>query len=709
MDKDVLKVQMMKLWKETFHDSDNYISLVFDTYFFPEFVAYRECNGRLLSAMLAIPYDFVYSEGTTDIDDVYSANFCCEGSVESNTVGNDKGLSLKYNDVSEKHDYSCNKDNKREYALDSRNSTDDVSSHIDTNDVPILKGLYLCGLATVPECRGKGLMGDLIEEMNIRAKEMGYSFTCLIPASEELRKYYSGRGYFTSVYQVMEKYSFSSHLEEKYKKQYCSDYDNHPGDVNNKFMEKCESMYLNYTKQPNDILDKCTKKYHEYKYVDLGVVVRCIREYIVKKYFEVNSDYLECVIRNICDGIFGYIAEVFSVIERNCSKQIKGVVLLHSVVDWKSVLVDCLQSNCNVLIQLCGNLFLCNCDIVEIFEKCIYDYNCGLNCGKLVDVLVYKMREIVSFDHISGFACIYNNDEYSISVSHLYCDGRGSQTKLWREINDRYRASSIRLYSYFQDGYRGEVLVKEPSDPANGGRKLELYERKVEPYAMMRIVNLDQILDFVAKCSPRAKFSILMLLDGRVCDSKNECSCIRSVGKIIDRMDVCIDVLNYNEKSVKSSNTSLREKKKGEYDAGFILSEPFLSDNYVESGDIGNASNSNEDESLYGRESLGVISDNSKIAVEYRNVIIYGVDNGICEKQLVKRLYIVAPSDYINTSDISGNSLVNIENGKIYICGSIYLEDVGERLFNVIASGRHESSYDNLPQIGVHMCLLLDW
>lgn len=709
MDKDLLKVQMMKLWKETFHDSDYYISLVFDTYFFPEFVAYRESNGRLLSAMLAIPYNFVYSEGTTDIEDLLSANFCCDGLVESNTIDNDKGLSLKHNVVSEKHYYSCNKDNKREYAWNSDNSSNDILSDVDTNDVPTLKGLYLCGLATVPEYRGKGLMGDLIEEMNVRAKAMGYSFTCLIPASEGLRKYYSGRGYFTSVYHVMEKYSFSDYLVEKYKKQYCSDCDKCSDVINNKSMIKCDNMYLGCINQSNDILDKCSEKYCGFKYIDLGVIVGHIREYIVKKYFEINSDYLEYILRNIYDKIFEFVAEMFSIIERNYAKQIKGIVLLHSVVDWKSVMFDCLQSNGKVVIQLYGNSFLYNCNIKENFEKYIYDYSYDLNCDELGDVVVDKIREIISIDHISGFACIYNNDEYSISVSHLYCDGRGSQANLWREIIDRYRASSIRLYSYFQDGYSGEVFVKEPLDPTNEGRKLELYERKVKPYAMMRLVNLDQILDFVAKCSPRAKFSILMLLEGHACDSKNECSCIRDVIKIVDRMDVCIDILSNNDKYVKPCNMSLREKEKIEYDARFILSEPFLSDKYVESGDISNASNRDEDERVYGRDSRGDISDNSKIAVEYRNVIIYDVNNGICEKRLVKRLYVITSSDYINASDIFGNSLVNIENGKIYICGSTYLEDVGERLFNVMALGRFESSYENFPQIGVHMCLLLDW
>lgn len=58
MNPDSLKTEMKRLWKETFHDSDDYIDLVFDTYFDPELVAWHEAGGRLVSALLAIPYTF---------------------------------------------------------------------------------------------------------------------------------------------------------------------------------------------------------------------------------------------------------------------------------------------------------------------------------------------------------------------------------------------------------------------------------------------------------------------------------------------------------------------------------------------------------------------------------------------------------------------------------------------------------------------------
>ena len=50
-----LKYQMMKLWKDTFHDSDDYISLIFENYFDSSLVEYVQEDGKLISAMMAVP------------------------------------------------------------------------------------------------------------------------------------------------------------------------------------------------------------------------------------------------------------------------------------------------------------------------------------------------------------------------------------------------------------------------------------------------------------------------------------------------------------------------------------------------------------------------------------------------------------------------------------------------------------------------------
>lgn len=58
MDYFELKRNMMELWKNTFHDSDDYISLVFDNYYDPDFIEFHIEGEKLIAAMLAIPYEF---------------------------------------------------------------------------------------------------------------------------------------------------------------------------------------------------------------------------------------------------------------------------------------------------------------------------------------------------------------------------------------------------------------------------------------------------------------------------------------------------------------------------------------------------------------------------------------------------------------------------------------------------------------------------
>lgn len=65
-----------------------------------------------------------------------------------------------------------------------------------------LRGLYLCGLATKKEKRGSGLMTELIEETNRKAKEEGFDFSFLIPSDERNRIFYGGRGYKDAFYKL---------------------------------------------------------------------------------------------------------------------------------------------------------------------------------------------------------------------------------------------------------------------------------------------------------------------------------------------------------------------------------------------------------------------------------------------------------------------------------------------------------------------------
>ena len=124
---DSLKQDMMELWKDTFHDSDDYIRLVFDTYFNRENVHVRIEDDRLSAALLGIPYEFSMPQ-------------------------------------------SC-------------------PAH------PRLRGMYLCGLATRPEYRRRGIMSSLMLEAEQDAFQRGFDMTFLIPADSHLRDFYRRAGY----------------------------------------------------------------------------------------------------------------------------------------------------------------------------------------------------------------------------------------------------------------------------------------------------------------------------------------------------------------------------------------------------------------------------------------------------------------------------------------------------------------------------------
>lgn len=59
-----LKRRMMQLWKDTFHDSDEYVSLVFESYFDPQFAEFEEADGKIIAALIGVPYSFGNSENS---------------------------------------------------------------------------------------------------------------------------------------------------------------------------------------------------------------------------------------------------------------------------------------------------------------------------------------------------------------------------------------------------------------------------------------------------------------------------------------------------------------------------------------------------------------------------------------------------------------------------------------------------------------------
>lgn len=209
-----IKKQMIKLWKNTFHDSDEYISLVFDNYFDENLLEYEERNGVIISALLGIPYDFTSKklEHSSDANSENletlppEANIITEGSIrmaEPESTDNDAYETEKQTaylkDLSARSE--CFKSGKADNLINILNNSD-----ADNEENFKLRGLYLCGLATHPKYREGGIMSRLIEKINIRARDLNFDFTFLIPANDGLIKYYYDRNYVNAFYRIINRY-----------------------------------------------------------------------------------------------------------------------------------------------------------------------------------------------------------------------------------------------------------------------------------------------------------------------------------------------------------------------------------------------------------------------------------------------------------------------------------------------------------------------
>ncbi len=75
-------------------------------------------------------------------------------------------------------------------------------SQDEKGEIQLLKGLYLCGLATLPSYRRRGIMSQLMREAEKSAKDRGFDLTFLIPADSHLREYYEKKGYKTESFLV---------------------------------------------------------------------------------------------------------------------------------------------------------------------------------------------------------------------------------------------------------------------------------------------------------------------------------------------------------------------------------------------------------------------------------------------------------------------------------------------------------------------------
>ena len=500
MENSVLRKQMMKLWKDTFHDSYDYISLVFDTYFTPDFVAYREKNGNVISAMLAVPYTFAFSDDFVDKD-------CGDPMITY------KNRFPKYKNL--------------------------TNSDVPRSESNLVKGLYLCGLMTSPSHRGAGIMGELIEEMNLRAMRMGFAFTFLIPSSDELRRYYVKHGYFNASFRRVNRYMLDCNpttvciYNNDCEKSLLLNLENH--EIDHSLIKDTDCIYDLFVG-----LDMCKNIYsclNNHEIITLSNLCECIYEIIR----EISKDI--CVKHNISyidifKIIIERISEIFHYLEMKNNDYICGLNLRHSIKDWEAVLIDNSIDN--------GDVYICinhedlrknisetiKCDVIKsALEKySVYE--------DIKELIKYVVENIFSTVSISSFACVSRmSDENIISVPHIFSDSLDSYYRLLNYIVNRVPNSILEVYCdpNLTHGV-GKMQLKD--------YKLRYISGNLEPYGMIRPTNLSQILKFADKTPEMPDFLILRLVDSfsNVSDEGLRADNIRY--KFLERLDICSDKID---------------------------------------------------------------------------------------------------------------------------------------------------------------------
>lgn len=129
------KDSIRELWKQTFHDTDKYLDLIFNHCFYPNLCAVWIEDNELLASLVGIPYE------------------------------------LSGRLISQSYDF-------RKELLEGNKRV-----------------VYICGLTTRHDVRGRGIMSKLLDEIAYRYRNMGYQGIILIPADKKLRDFYKKRGF----------------------------------------------------------------------------------------------------------------------------------------------------------------------------------------------------------------------------------------------------------------------------------------------------------------------------------------------------------------------------------------------------------------------------------------------------------------------------------------------------------------------------------
>lgn len=342
-----LKDDMMRLWRDTFHDDERYISMIFDSYFNEDLVAYRYEDGRLISALIGIPYKF---GGKAD-------------DANDNTSG-------KY-----------------------------------------LSGLYLCGLSTVPDMRGLGVMTELIHEINDRAEKAGFAFTFLIPASDGLVEYYADRGYISSSFMVEENYVNVHDFRKEY--------------LNNKKSDECDFDSAS-VKLIADISDE---------------ILSDLSKYILAHEADeepISILHSEKDMNNIFADAF--IDKGFIAVAQNRDDEIKGVAICR--VDDDAIMIKALFADDN------------------LFKYCLLDKI----KGRYVDKNLKLLR---------------------------YADSSNDDLRIWQQ-------------------YKADASVDSADSVFGGTQQIYSTNHHAHPSGMMRILRVDEILEFMSDTTGDEKYRNLV-------------------------------------------------------------------------------------------------------------------------------------------------------------------------------------------------------
>lgn len=214
-----VKEQMMRLWKDTFHDSNEYINIVFNSYYNPDLCFTDKVDGEVISELMCVPYNLVLNNSEHNISCLESNNNFVHNNKSDNTQNNENRILCAYQ----------------------------------------------CGLATKHEYRGRGIMSGLINEANKYLFENNYILSLLIPSDEYLKLYYKKFGYtpvtFVNVDRYVSEHIFKNNLRLNYsaKDNYYNIYIENK-DVANLYDIKINSLY--YKNENNNISDKLLEKFY---------------------------------------------------------------------------------------------------------------------------------------------------------------------------------------------------------------------------------------------------------------------------------------------------------------------------------------------------------------------------------------------------------------------------------------------------------------